>query len=132
MVAMSDPVAFISHFGVKPGKGYGLAQIFPESTTLLEADKPRTLVFLAYFNESGSEVSFLHVFADAESMDLHFEGADERARAAYEYLEPKGWELYGRASQKALESLQQAAASARVTLSMEPEYLGGFLRLRSR
>jgi len=128
---MSEPIAFISHFRVKPGKGYGLAQIFQESTRLLEADKPRTLVFLAYFAESGTEVTFLHVFADAESMDLHFEGADERSRAAYEYLEPKGWELYGRPSQQALETLQQAATSAGVTLSVEPEYLDGFLRLGS-
>jgi hypothetical protein len=128
---MSEPVAFISHFAVKPGKGYGLARIFPESSALLEEEKPRTLVFLAYFNEAGTEVSFLHMFADAESMDLHFEGADERARAAYEYLEPKGWELYGRPSQQALETLRQAASSAGVTLRVEPEYLGGFLRLGS-
>jgi hypothetical protein len=96
---MAEPVAFVSHFAVKPGKGDGLARIFPESSTRLEEEKPRTLVFLAYFNETGTEVSFLHVFADAESMDLHFQGADERSRDAYEYLEPKGWELYGRPSQ---------------------------------
>jgi hypothetical protein len=128
---MAEPVAFVSHFAVKPGKGDGLARIFPESSTRLEEEKPRTLVFLAYFNETGTEVSFLHVFADAESMDLHFQGADERSRDAYEYLEPKGWELYGRPSQGALETLQQAASSAGVTLSVEPEYVGGFLRLGS-
>jgi len=129
---MSEPVAFVSHFGVKPGKGYGLAKIFSESSTRLEEEKPRTLVFLAYFNETGTEVSFLHVFADAESMDLHFQGSDERAREAYEYLEPKGWELYGRPSQEALETLRQAASSAGVTLSVEADYLGGFLRFTSR
>lgn len=128
---MSEPVAFISHFAVKPGKGYGLARIFSESSTRLEEEKPRTLVFLAYFNETGTEVSFLHVFADAESMDLHFQGSEERSRDAYEYLEPKGWELYGRPSQEALETLQAAASSGGVTLSVEPEYLGGFIRLGS-
>lgn len=125
---MTEPVAFISHFGVKPGKGYDLARISAESSARLEAEKPRTLVFLGYFNETGTAVSFLHVFADAESMDIHFQGADERARAAYEYLEPKGWELYGTPSQQALETLQQAATSAGVTLSVEPNYLGGFIR----
>lgn len=126
---MSEPIAFISHFAVKPGKGYGFAKVFAESSTRLEEGKPRTLVFLAYFNETGTEVSFLHVFAEAESMDLHFQGADERSRDAYEYLEPKGWELYGRPSPDALGTLRQAAASAGVTLSVEPEFLGGFLRL---
>jgi len=71
------------------------------------------------------------VFADAESMDIHFQGSDERGRAAYEYVDPAGWEFYGRPSQQALETMRQAATSAGVTLSVEPDYLGGFLRLRS-
>jgi quinol monooxygenase YgiN len=126
---MSEPVAFVSHFAVKPGKGDALARIFGESSTRLKEEKPRTLGFLAYSDETGTQVSFLHVFADAESMDLHFQGAEERSRDAYEYLEPKGWELYGRPSQEALESLRRAASSAGVTLSVEADYLGGFLRL---
>jgi quinol monooxygenase YgiN len=130
MVAMSEPVAFISHFGVKPGKRNDFARIFQESAERLQADKPRTLVFLGYLNEAG-QASFLHVFADAESLDIHNQGSDERARAAYEYLEPKGWELYGRPSHEALETLQRAAASAGVELSVVSNYLGGFLRLKS-
>lgn len=129
---MSEPIAFISHFTVKQGKGDDVTRIFPDASKRLEADKPRTLVFLGYLNESGSRVSFLHVFADSESMDIHFEGSDERARAAYEYLEPAGWELYGRPSPQALETMRQAANSAGVTLTIEPDYLGGFLRVVSR
>ena len=128
---MSEPVAFISHFVVKPGKRDDVKQLFGEVSKRLERDKPRTLVFLAYLNEAGTEVSFLHVFADAESMDIHFQGSDERGRAAYEFVEPAGWEFYGRPSQQALETMRQAATSAGVTLSVEPDYLGGFLRLRS-
>jgi hypothetical protein len=64
-------------------------------------------------------------------MDLHFEGADERARAAYEVLEPEGWEIYGTPSDQVLESMRQAAASAGVPLIVEPDYAGGFLRLAS-
>jgi hypothetical protein len=128
---MSEPIAFISHFWVKPGKREDITRLFQDGSQRLEADKPRTLVFLAYFNETGTQVSFLHVFADAESMDVHFEGADERGRAAYEYMDPAGWEFYGRPSPQALETMRQAATSAGVTLSVEPDYLGGFLRLRS-
>ena len=128
---MSEPIAFISHFGVKADKRDDFARLFQESADRLKADKPRTLVFLGYLHDTGTQVSFLHVFADAESLDVHFQGADERARAAYEYLEPNGWELYGRPSQQALETLQHAAASAGVALSVEPDFLGGFLRLRS-
>jgi len=129
---MSEPVAFISHFVVKQGKRDEVTRLFQDVSKRLEADKPRTLVFLAYLNETGTEVSFLHVFADAESMDIHFQGSDERGRAAYEYVDPAGWEFYGRPSQQALETMRQTATSAGVTLSVEPDYLGGFIRLRPR
>ena len=126
---MSEPIAFISHFVVKQGKRDDVTRLFQDVSKLLEADKPRTLVFLAYLNETGTQVSFLHVFADAESMDIHFQGSDERGRAAYEYVDPAGWEFYGRPSQQALETMRHEATSAGVTLSVEPDYLGGFLRV---
>ena len=62
-------------------------------------------------------------------MDHHFEGADERSRAAREFIEPIGWEFYGKPSTEALESMRQAAASAGATLSVQPDYIAGFLRL---
>jgi hypothetical protein len=34
-------------------------------------------------------------------MDRHFEGSDERAPAAYELVEPVGWEFFGRPSDEA-------------------------------
>jgi hypothetical protein len=64
-------------------------------------------------------------------MDLHFEGAEERSKLAYEFLEPRGWEIYGRPSEAALEAMRRAAASAEVTLTVQAEYSGGFLRLSS-
>jgi quinol monooxygenase YgiN len=128
---VSEPIAFISHFLVKQGKRDDVKQLFQDVAKRLEADKPRTLVFLAYLNDIGTQVSFLHVFVDAEAMDIHFEGSDERARAAYEYVAPAGWEFYGRPSQQAMETMRQAATSAGVTLSVEPDFLGGFLRLGS-
>ena len=128
---MSEPIAFISHFSVKPGKRDDIARIFRDVSKRLEAEKPRTLVFLACFNDAATRVSFLHVFADSESMDIHFEGADERARAASEFMEPAGWEIYGQPSQPALETMRQAANSAGVALTIEPDYLGGFLHVAS-
>ena len=64
-------------------------------------------------------------------MDAHFEGAEERPRAAYELVEPRGWEIYGEPSRAALETMSQAASSAGVTLIHQPEDIAGFLRLGS-
>ena len=128
---MSEPVVFISHFGIKEGTLDDLRRLSEEVIESLREAKPQTVLYLAYLDEEGTEVSFLHAFPDAESMDLHFDGADERAKAAYQYLEPRGWEIYGRPSEVVVESMRQAAAGAGVPLTFLPDHLGGFLRLRS-
>ena len=127
---MSEPVVFISHFGIKEGMLDDLKRLSADVMSRLRSEKPRTVVFLAYLDEQGTEISFLHAFPDAESMDLHFEGVDERVAAAYQYLEPRGWEIYGRPNEGAMERMRQGAAEAGVTLTVLPDHLGGFLRLQ--
>jgi hypothetical protein len=127
---MAAPVVFISHFGIKEGALDDLRRLSEDVIEQLREDKPRTVLYLAYLDEEGTEVSFLHAFPDAGSMDLHFEGADERVAAAYQYLEPRGWEIYGRPSDGAMESMRQAASGAGVPLTVLPDQLGGFLRLQ--
>lgn len=61
-------------------------------------------------------------------MDLHFEGAEERSRAAHEFLEPSAWEIYGAPSAAALGLMREGASAADVTLMVQPGSIGGFLR----
>ena len=128
---MSDPVVFISHFRIKQDKADALQRLSVEATARLRSDKPRTVLFLSYSDQDRSVISFLHAFADVEAMDAHFEGADERSRMALEFLEPVGWEFYGEPSAAALESVRQAATASGATLTVEPRYVAGFLRLSS-
>ena len=128
---MSEPVVFISHFRIKEGALNTVRRMSVEVPRRLEADKPRTSVFLTFLDEQSTEVSFVHVFADREAMDLHFEGADERAQAAYAFIEPLGWEVYGTPSDAALLPLREAARVAGVTLTARPAFLAGFLRAAS-
>jgi hypothetical protein len=121
-------VVFISHFRIKEGKLEEVRRMSIEVTSRLEAEKPRTAVFLSFVDDKGTSVSFVHAFADREAMDLHFEGAEERARAAYESIEPRGWEVYGRPSDATLQTLREAARRADAPLTEHPAFLGGFLR----
>jgi hypothetical protein len=57
-------------------------------------------------------------------------GADERATAAYEFIEPRGWEFYGKPSDQAMETMRATAARTGVSLVVEPEFNAGFLRLQ--
>ena len=49
-----------------------------------------------YLGEDGSRFTVAHRFSDADAMDRHFEGSDERTAAAFEVMTPLGWEAPGR------------------------------------
>lgn len=125
---MPEPIVFISHFRVKAGKLDAVRQLSRQVFGQLEAGKPRTLAFLGYLDEASTRLTFVHLFGDAESMDIHNEGAGGRSSAADELIEPEGWEIYGTPSDAALQMMQGEAAAAGVTLSVEPQSLGGFIR----
>ena len=126
---MSEPIVFISHHRIKPGKAEALKALTGEIWSAMETEKPRTLLNLAYVNEEGTEVSFMHAFADVEGMRLHWQGADERAQQAYQYIEPIGFEMYGPAGEQIVEGMRAEAADAGAALTLWPEFVTGFLRL---
>ena len=126
---MSEPIVFVSHYRVKEDNLAELKQQFREVLEMLEAEKPRTTAHLAYLDDSGAKLTVVHVFADADTMDIHFQGAEERRKAAYEFMDPAGWEIYGTPSDAALQMIEQAATSAEVALTVQPEYLAGFVRI---
>jgi hypothetical protein len=127
---MSEPVVFISHFRVKEGKLDELKRLTGAVERSLREDKPRTAAWLVYLDGDGTKVTFVHCFPDADSMDLHFEGSDERSAAVFQFVQPDGFEIYGKPSDQALETMQQAAAGSGVPLVVRSEHLGGFLRLQ--
>jgi hypothetical protein len=126
---MSGPVIFVSHVRIKDGQLDAVRQISPAISERLDAEQPRTLSQLLYLDGTGSQMTIVYVFADAESMDLHFVGADERARTAADYIDLAGFEIYGQPSPAVLESLRKAAAAVGASVTIHPDYLGGFLRL---
>jgi hypothetical protein len=128
---MSEPIVFVSHLRVKAGKFDDMQDLSSQIATAMEAGRPQTIGFLFYVDEGGTRVTIIHMFPDAESMDLHFAGADDRSRAAYEYVDPDGWEIYGKPSEAVLEQMRREAATAGVGLELQPEFLAGFLRLVS-
>lgn len=127
---MSQPIVFISHHKIKEGKLEALREYSPHTTQLIYEQKPDTVVFLAYASEDGSKVSFFHVFPDAEAMEVHFQGAEERSKKAYEFIQPQSMEIYGSPSGLVLESMEKIAESG-VEVRIDTDYLGGFLRLKS-
>lgn len=125
---MPEPIVFISHFRVKDGKLDAVKDLNREAVTDLHATKPQTLVWLSYFDEPTGTMTFVHLFPDAASMDRHVEGALERAKAAYQLMDPLGWEIYGSPSPTVTESMRRTADAAGVALTHHPRFMAGFLQ----
>jgi hypothetical protein len=126
---MSEPIVFISNQRIKPGKLEGYKEYYRQVAELTEANKPGTVAHLGYINEEGTEATIVHVFPDAESMERHMRGVGTIAQKAGEYMEIVSWQIYGRPSNAVLEGMLKIAGP-RVTLSIKPQPIGGYIRLK--
>lgn len=125
---MSNPIVFISRFHVKPGMQNDFKKHYQESSTLSMTNKPSTLAQLAYFSDGSENVTIVRIFPDAQAMDRQLQGADERSKISYQFIEPTQVEIYGKPNQFSLEMMKKAAGSG-IKVDIHPEYIGGFIRL---
>ena len=128
---MTQPIVFISHSAIKPGKHEGFRAFIRSGADGLAAEKPGTVVFLAYLDEDASRVSIVHVFPDADAMNAHLEGVEERSREADMFIETRGYEIYGSPDEPVLRMMRAFADGSGVPLTVRPELVGGYVRLRS-
>jgi quinol monooxygenase YgiN len=75
---MAEPVFFASHFRIKEGGRDAVTEAARDTASHLQANKPRTVLFLIYLDREAETISFLHAFPDADALDVHSVGADER------------------------------------------------------
>lgn len=127
---MSDPIVFISRNRVKQGMLEDFKKHYHESVPLTEANKPDTLVQLAYLSENATQVDIVRIFPDAQALDHQLKGADQRSKLTYQYIEPTSVEIYGAPSDFALEMMKMVAGSG-IVVSIQPQFIGGFVRLKS-
>ena len=124
---MTDPIVFISRNRVKQGMFDEFKKHYHDSIPSIEASKPGTLVQLAYVNEDSTEVDIVRFFPNAEAMDQQLQGADERSKLAYKFIEPTSFEIYGTPSDYAMEMMKKVAGSG-IDVSINPQFIGGFIR----
>jgi hypothetical protein len=124
---MADPIVFISRNRGREGSFGDFRRHYRDSVPPIEASRQGTLVQLAYVNEDATEVVIVRLFASAEAMDLHLQGADERSRAAYRFVEPTGIEIYGTPNEYAMEMMRKIAGSG-IEVTIRSQFIGGFIR----
>lgn len=124
---MSDPILFVSRNRVKEGCLEDFIRHYQESLPATQAGKPGTLAQLAYVSQDGTEVLIYRLFQDADGLDGQLQGADSRSKAAYQFIEPAGVEIYGTPNLYAMEMIDKVAGSG-IDVSLHPQYIGGFIR----
>ena len=127
---MSEPIIFISNQRVKEGKLEGYKDYYRQVAEQAKEHKPGTVAHIAYHNEEGTELSIIHIFPDAEAMELHMRGVDELAKKAYEYVEILSFEIYGKPAEAVLERMMQIVGSG-IALNIRPQLIGGYIRFNS-
>jgi quinol monooxygenase YgiN len=125
---MRNPIIFISHFKVKPGQLDAYREHYQQAMTIAETTKPASAATLAYANTEGTQVSIVQVFADAQTMEAHLQGVEERAKKVSEYMEVASFEIYGQASDP-VRAFVMKVLGAGVPLTTKPNPLGGYIRL---
>jgi hypothetical protein len=124
---MTDPIVFISRNRVKAGMLEDFKKHYRDSIPRTMANKPDTVVQLAYVDEDAAEVTIVRLFPHAEALDLQLQGADQRSKAAYQFIEPTGIEIYGTPNDFAVEMMKKVAGSG-IEVSVHPHFIGGFMR----
>lgn len=127
---MSSALVFISRNRIKEGKANDFQKHYRDSVPAIEAGKPGTLVQLAFVSADATEVDIVRLFPSPEGLDLQLQGAEERSKKTYEFIQPTRIEIYGRPSDAAMERLEEIAGSG-VEVSVKPDFMGGFLRLKA-
>lgn len=124
---MPEPIVFISRNKIKEGKTDDFRKHYRDSIQPIWTGKPGTLAQLAYENEEAVEVTVVRLFPSADALDHQIQGADERSKRTYEYIEPISIEIYGTPNPATLEMMKKIAGSG-VMVSISPHYMGGFIR----
>lgn len=124
---MSEPINFISRNRIRAGKHDEFRQHYQDSIPATLDSKPETLVQIGYENEEGIEFTVIRIFPSADALDLQIQGADERSKKTYEFIEPISIEIFGTPNPATLEKMKKIAGSG-VAVKISPGYLGGFIR----
>jgi quinol monooxygenase YgiN len=124
---MSEPIVFISRNRIKEGMAEEFRKHYHASVQPTFDAKPGKLAQLGYENEEGTEIIVVRVFPNADALDQQIQGADERSKKTYEYIEPTAIGIFGTPNPATLEKMKKIVGSG-IAVSISPTYSGGFIR----
>ena len=127
---MSEPIVFISRNKIKAGRAEEFRKHYQDSIQPIFDSKPGTIAQLAYEDNEATDFTVIRIFPNADALDQQIQGADDRSKKTYEFIEPIGIEIFGAPNPSTLEKMKKIAGSG-ITVNISPNYAGGFIRLKS-
>jgi hypothetical protein len=130
---MSGPVVYVSTWRVKAGAFDDYLRFHDRLVEVVKEEEPNVAAFLAFANDDGSEITGIHVFANAAALEHHMDVIDVQMRVSADdmsafatMLDDGRIELFGARGDKAL-AMDRALESS-VRFSYKSRYVGGFTR----
>jgi hypothetical protein len=125
---MDIPIVFINRNRVREGKKIEFIKHYLDNLPQILATKTETLAQLAYENKEVNELTVVRLFPNADALDLQLQGAKDRSKETYKFIEPISNEIFGSPNLATWEKMKEIAGSG-VELTINPQYLGGFIWL---
>lgn len=124
---MSGPIVFISNQRIKEGKAEAYKQFIHQTMEWIEANRPKTVSNLAFFNEDGTEACIVITFPDAEAMQIHMQGMGELPKRAFEHAQVISLDIYGMPNDATMQIMKMMTGSG-IEVRIKPQAIGGFMR----
>lgn len=127
---MSGSLVYIDVSEVKEGSLDRLEGAIEELAGFIEANVPDVLAYNVFLSEDGTQMTVVHVHAEAESLERHLITAGPVFRKFSDLLTLRSIRVYGEPSERAVELLREKASmlGSRDVTVLRPR--AGFSRLR--
>jgi hypothetical protein len=106
---MSHPLVYVDTSEVRDGALEKLKAAIRELVEFIDANEPQLIAYNVYLSDDGSEMTVVHVHADAASLEYHMEVAGLAFRQFAELITLSSIRVYGRPSEKTLSRLYEKA-----------------------
>ncbi|HYU62888.1 MAG TPA: hypothetical protein VEN12_03835 [Verrucomicrobiae bacterium] len=129
---MDEPIVYLSTWRIKDGKFPEYQRFYAKLLTAIRERDRDVVAFFAFGNADGTEITNVHVFPSAPTLDRHMAVIGEQMgllpkelSPVLELMEPLGVQVYGTPGGQAA-AMDQGMKDTGVPFTGKERYLGGF------
>jgi hypothetical protein len=129
---VDEPIVYVSTWRIKDGKFPEYQRFYSRLLTGIREHDRDVIAFFAFGNADGTEITNVHVFPSAPTLERHMAVIGEQMgllpnelSSVFEFMEPLGVQVYGTPGGQAA-AMDQGMKETGVPLTGKERYLGGF------